>query len=434
MVVYDVIVVGARCAGSPLAMLLARSGYKVLVVDRATFPSDTLSTHQIQVPGVARLQRWGLLEAVRATNAPSITRVHFDQGPGLVLDGEFPRRDGAAEAFSVRRTRLDPILLQAAQDAGAEVREGFTVEEVIFDDGHVAGIRGRTRDGTSVTETARVVVGADGKRSVVAHAVDAPRYREQPAHSCAYYAYFANVVSDALEIYGRDRRALGIMPTNDGLVCVYTAWPHAEYASYRADIEGNFLATLDLVPEVAERLRHGTRAERIYGTADLPNFFRRPFGPGWALVGDAGYVLDPLTGQGIADAFRDAERLAAALDTGFRGRTSMPKALSDYEKRRNAAALPMYEMTTQLASFAPPPPQNRVLLKALQGNQAQINRFLGVITGSIPMAEFFSPPNLISILGPLGFARLALMMARTRPPRGGSRVAVPTSRFESDSA
>jgi 2-polyprenyl-6-methoxyphenol hydroxylase-like FAD-dependent oxidoreductase len=366
----------------------------------------------VQVPGVARLQRWGLLERVHATNAPPIRNVRFDQGLDLVLDGQFPCIDGADACYSVRRTALDTVLVEEAARAGAEVRQGFTVDEVVLEDGRVTGIRGRDEGGRSVTERATLVVGADGHRSLVAHAVGAPTYKEQKALTCAYYTYFEGVPLERLEIYGRPRRAFGVAPTNDGLVCVFTSWPRAEFDAYRADIEAGFWATTALVPDVFERLRAGRRVERFLGTADLPNFFRKPFGRGWALVGDAGHVLDPLTGQGIADAFRDAEYLSEALDAGLGGRSPLEDALADYEQKRNAAAMPMHDLTLQLASFAPPAPAQLAVLQALRGNQAETNRFLGVISGGIPPQEFFTPATIIRLLGPIGVARVIARSVR----------------------
>src|SRR5215471_11655634 len=165
---YDVIVVGTRAAGASTAMLLARNGYKVLAVDRAEFPSDTLSTHQVQLPGVALLKRWGLLEGVEASNAPAARHVRFDSGP-VVLDGHFPCFEDADAVYSPRRTVLDRLLVDAARAAGVEVRENFSVDRLTIDSGRVTGIRGRMRnDGAAtVTESARLVVGADGKRSLV---------------------------------------------------------------------------------------------------------------------------------------------------------------------------------------------------------------------------------------------------------------------------
>jgi 2-polyprenyl-6-methoxyphenol hydroxylase-like FAD-dependent oxidoreductase len=166
----------------------------------------------------------------------------------------------------------------------------------------------------------------------------------------------------------------------------------------RADIEGNFLKTVDLVPELAERVRNGRREERFVGTADLPNFFRKPYGSGWALVGDAGYHKDPRCGQGITDAFRDAELVAEAIDAGLSGRRSLEEALADYERRRNGAVLPMYELTCQLASLEPPSPEMQQFFGALRGNQDEIDRFWGTIAGTVPIPEFFSPQNIERIV------------------------------------
>src|SRR5262249_5696904 len=150
----------------------------------------------------------------------------------------------------------------------------------------------------------QLVVGADGKRSIVAEAVRAEAYHVKPAQSMAFYTYWEGLQHQGGEIYGRDRRAIGAWPTNDGLVMTYVAWPAAEFDEFRADGEGNFLRTLDLAGDLGQRARNARRAAPIRGTTDLPNFFRKPYGPGWALVGDAGLVMDPITGQGIGHAFR----------------------------------------------------------------------------------------------------------------------------------
>src|SRR5581483_7646777 len=348
--VYDAIVVGARCAGSPTAMLLARKGYRVLLVDRATFPSDILSTHYIHQPGVAQLARWGLLEPVVASNCPPITRALCDFGP-FALTGSAPPAGEVAEAYCPRRTILDKILVDAAVAAGAELRPGFSVQEMLADGERVSGIRGRGASGGPVTEQARIVIGADGLRSVVARAVQAPTYHERPTLTCGYYSYWSGVPDEGVELYPRDGRAILAFPTNDGLLCLAVQWLHHEFHAFRADVEGNFLQTLELAPGLAERVRGGRREERFLGTADLPNFFRKPYGPGWALVGDAGYHKDPHTGEGITDAFRDAELLADAIDAGLAGRQPLDEALADYERRRNAVAMPLYELTCELASL-----------------------------------------------------------------------------------
>src|SRR5258705_3511960 len=204
---YDAILVGARCAGSPTAMLLARKGYRVLLLDKAGFPSDTLSAHYIHQPGVAKLHRWGLLDKVVASGCPPIERQVFDVGP-FALKGSAPPADGITAGYAPRRTILDKILLDAAVDAGVEVREHLSVEELVTNGERVTGIRGRSQGGSLVQEEARITVGAEGVRSVIARMVSAPEYNRQPATTCAYYTYWSDVPMQAAELYPRPERML----------------------------------------------------------------------------------------------------------------------------------------------------------------------------------------------------------------------------------
>jgi 2-polyprenyl-6-methoxyphenol hydroxylase-like FAD-dependent oxidoreductase len=389
---YDVIVIGARCAGAPTAMLLARKGYRVLAVDRATFPSDTVSTHVIHPPGVGALRRWGLLDRVVATGCPAIHTYAFDFGP-FTLTGS-PGADRSEVAYAPRRTVLDKILVDAASAAGVEVREAFTVEDLLRDGDRVAGIRGHGRGGATVTERAPVVVGADGLHSLVARAVAAERYREKAPLLVAYYAYWSGLPMEGrFEVYTRPYRAFGAWPTNDGLTLVIAGWPYAEFEANKADIEGNFQAVIDLAPDFAERLRRARREERFAGMA-VPGYFRKPFGPGWALVGDAGYNRDFITAQGIQDAFRDAELCVRALDEACSGRRSFEEAMADYQAARDAHVLPMYEFTAAFASLEPPPPELQQILEAARGNQDAMDAFARVNAGVTPPPQFFSEENV----------------------------------------
>lgn len=401
---YDAIVVGARCAGSPTALFLARQGYRVLLVDKATFPSDIMSTHYIRLPGIASLKRWGLLDQVLASQCPPITKVIRNLGP-FILSGMAPPLEGATATYAPRRTILDTILVNAAVEAGAELREGFLVKELLMEGDRVTGIRGHSAGGRPVEEQARLVIGADGMRSLVARAVQAPTYREVPSLTFAYYSYWSGVPLEGAVICTRPNRFFIAFPTNDHLTCIAIEWPIAEFHHFRADIEGNFLQTLDLVPGLGERVRQGKREERFSGTADMPNFFRKPYGAGWALVGDAGYHQDPNLAYGITDAFRDAELLAEAIDVGFTGRQPLEEALGGYEQRRNEAAVPFYELNVQLASLQPSSPERMQLVAALRGNQEQINRFFGVIEGTVPFAEFYAPENIRQIMAAAGGAK-----------------------------
>jgi 2-polyprenyl-6-methoxyphenol hydroxylase-like FAD-dependent oxidoreductase len=401
---YDAIVAGARVAGAPTAMLLARKGYRVLLVDKAAFPSDTMSTHYIHQPGVAALKRWGVLDDVLASGCPALTNGKFHFGP-LVIDGWGPASDGVAEAFCPRRTVLDKVLVDAAVAAGVELRENFSVDEILMDGGSVTGLRGHERGGAAVTETAKVVIGADGMHSRVAAAVDAPRYNEKPALACYYYSYFAGMPAQQLEAGAGDGCFFVSFPTNDNLVCIAVGRKNDQFHAYRADIDGTFMGVLDaLSPGIAERVRRGKRVERWTGTADLPNFFRKPYGPGWALVGDAGYHRDPVTGYGITDAFRDAETLAAALDAGFSGREPLEQALAGYEQARNAFAFPLYEFICQMAAMELPPPEMQALFAALAGNREATNRFYGVLDGTVSVPEFFAPESIGPIMAAAGRA------------------------------
>jgi 2-polyprenyl-6-methoxyphenol hydroxylase-like FAD-dependent oxidoreductase len=394
---YDVIVVGARCAGAPTAMLLAGRGYRVLLVDRTAFPSDTLSTHFIHQTGNARLGRWGLLPRIAATNCPPITSMTFDPGP-FTLQGWPPPAEGIVEAYAPRRTALDGILAEAAVEAGAELREHFTVSDLLTDGDRVSGVRGRSAGGASVAEAARVVVGADGMRSLVARCVRAPTYAARPGLTCAYYTYWAGVPVDGVELYVRPGQFIIAFPTNDSRVCIVISWPAAAFPAVRADVEGQYLRALEQAPALAARVRAGQRVAHFRGTADLPNFYRQPHGPGWALVGDAGHHKDPITGQGISDAFRDAELLAAALDAGFSQRQPLDAALADYERERNAATRAHYDLTCQLATLEPPSPEMQQLFAALRGNQPETDRLFGTFAGIVPVAEFFAPENVQRIV------------------------------------
>jgi flavin-dependent dehydrogenase len=390
---YDAIVLGARCAGSPTAMLLARKGYRVLLVDKARFPSDIMSTHYIHQAGVARLKRWGLLERLRSSNCPPCPSITFDVGP-FALKGFPPPLEGVADGFCPRRPVLDKILFDAAVGAGVEVRERFIVEGMTEENGRVSGIRGRALDGGVASELAEIVIGADGAHSLVARSVKAQEYDTTPALACMYYSYWSGVPIDGVELYIREKRFAGGFPTNDGLACVFVYWTAQEFQAFRADVEGNFLRTLDAAPAFAERVRQGKREERFTGTVDLRNFFRKPHGPGWALVGDAGYHKDPCTGQGITDAFRDAELLAVAIDTGLSPGGNLDDSLASYESRRNDAARPMYFATCQRATLAAPPPEIQELFGALRNNQTEIDRMAGVEAGTVPFTEFYTEANV----------------------------------------
>ncbi|MFE9020820.1 NAD(P)/FAD-dependent oxidoreductase [Streptomyces sp. NPDC007808] len=402
---YDAIVIGARVSGAPTAMLLARKGYRVLLLDRATFPSDTVSTHMITVAGSAQLRRWGLLGQIEASRCPAVTNIVldlcFDRYGHFTLEGfPYPDEDGFAAIYAPKRTVLDKILVDAAAAAGAVVREGFSVQEVLVEQGTVVGVRGRGASGTTITERARMVVGADGLRSIVAQTVSAPEYHVVPAKAFGYYTYWDDVELMGLEFYTRPGGTVIAFPTHDDQAAVFVERPERDFADFRADVHARYLKTVDdIAPGLGARLETGRLAHRFMGAGNRPNFFRKPFGPGWALVGDAGVHKDPITAQGITDAFRDAELLAQALDAGFSGRMPLETALRTYEYRRNEALKPLYDFIVDHAAMEPFDPAFQDVLAAMRGNQDAVNRFFGVIQNTVPWAEFFSPQNLSALMG-----------------------------------
>jgi flavin-dependent dehydrogenase len=401
----DVIVIGARVAGSATAMLLARRGLKVIAVDQAAFPSDTLSTHQVQVPGVARLQRWGLLNGLRAAGTPGAHTARFEAG-AFVLHGAFPNHEGADAVYSPRRTLLDLDLVKAARAAGVEVREKYVAEELVFDGDRVVGVRGRTKGGPSSTELATIVVGADGKHSMVAKSVHAPITYERPALTAGAYAYWDGVPLTGGELYTLPGCSVGAWPTNDGHVLTFVSWPRARFSEVRSNLEASLLRALDSAGDLGQRVRSSRRVEHVRATIDTPNRIRRPHGAGWALIGDAGMVVDPITGQGISDAFMQAELMADAITNGLDGRARLDDALAFYEAERDRRLRPMFDFTVDLARHKPLSIESRMLFAALQGRPAEIERFLGVITGSVPMEEYFAPASLMKVMGPRRMLRI----------------------------
>jgi 2-polyprenyl-6-methoxyphenol hydroxylase-like FAD-dependent oxidoreductase len=388
---HDVIVVGTRVAGAATAMLLARAGLRVLAVDRARFPSDTVSSHQVQLPGIALLHRWGLLDRLVRAGTPATTHVRFDPGP-VVLHGRFPEYGGQSALFSPRRTVLDAMLVQAAREAGAEVVEGARVTAV------PGGVRGTGRDGPWRAD-APLVIGADGKHSTVARQVGARVYRQRPVGAFACYGYVAGMPTTAGELYQRPDRTVAVFPTNDELTMVYVSAPIAEFDAFRRDIEGSYLNSLDRCGDLGERVRAGRIVEHLRTTPDQPNFFRQPHGPGWALVGDAGVVMDSITAQGISNALRDADRLATAVVAGLGGSRPLAGALRAHHRERDRALRPMFDFTVGLTRFRPLSRLQRALFTAMAGQPAEFERFLAAFAGITPIDRYLSLGTAARVLG-----------------------------------
>jgi flavin-dependent dehydrogenase len=372
---YDAIVVGARPAGAATALVLARHGHRVLVLDRMKPGSDTLSTHALMRAGVVQLDRFGLLDRIVAANTPPVDRVTFRYADRVVAPVELDR-----PLYAPRRTVLDPIVAAAAQEAGAEFRYGARVTGLVRDrDGHVTGVRAVDADRRQVVETAAITIGADGRGSIVAREVEALVTRRWHAAEASIYGYFTGVEPDGYEfLYGVGATA-GLIPTNDGHN-VFVNLDRDRFRDHlRFDLEASFHAVLrEVEPAAADRVAAGVRTSPLRGFAGVPGYLRRPHGPGWALVGDAGYFKDPGTAHGLSDALRDAELLADAIHAGLTGTAAMSTALAGYEATRDDLSIAFADVTDRIASLAWTSEELRTLhLRASEAMQHETRFLLG---------------------------------------------------------
>jgi flavin-dependent dehydrogenase len=383
---YDVIVVGARCAGASLAMLLARAGHRVALVDRATFPSDTMSTHFLWQRGAARLQTWGLLEPLLAQGCVPIRTIAFDVGPAQ-LCGIGPPVGGVTDTYCPRRTVLDALLVKAATESGAELVERFVVNELVWSEGRVVGVKGHHRGSAETTLRAKIVVGADGLHSTIARATGARSYQGHPPRTGVLYSYWSGLNGLGASFHARPDRLILVWPTNDDLTCIYVAWPQRDFREVRKNAEAEFRAALDLIPGLSDAVASGQREQRFVGTDDLPNLYRTSVGPGWALAGDAGHHKDPSTGMGMSDAFASAELLAEAINAGLIGEQPLDDALSEYQNERDALTANGYALALSTARLASLTPRLEAFYGAAVDQPDVIRRIFGVIGGSIPYGK-----------------------------------------------
>jgi flavin-dependent dehydrogenase len=390
---YDAIVVGARCAGAPLAMLLARAGHRVALADRASFPSDTMSTHFLWQRGAARLQAWGLLDRLQARGCAPIREITFDVGP-VQISGIGPAVEGVADAYCPRRTVLDTLLAGAAEEAGAELIEGFVVDDVLWSEGRAVGVRGHHRTSPQSSLRARIVVGADGLHSTIARKVAARAYREYPSLTAVYYSYWSGIRPLGASFHARPGRLILVWPTNDDLTCIYVAWPRQEFGQVRKDAENHFHRALELVPGLRDSVASGRREARLTGTGDLPNLYRTSAGPGWALAGDAGHHKDPSTGMGMSDAFQAAELLAEAIHDGLAGHRPLDPAVSGYQHRRDALTGGGFDLTLSTARLAPLRPRLEAFYRTAAQQPELARQIFGVLGGSVPAAGVYPDRRL----------------------------------------
>ncbi len=351
---HDVVIVGARVAGAATAMLLARLGHDVVMVDRTDPRSDTISTHQIARTGVVALRRWGVLDQVLASGAPALREVTFHaegESTTRVVKDKF----GVDHLIAPRRYVLDTILAEAAVRAGATLRTGVTVDAVRLDDkGRATGVHTIDRAGRPAEICARFVIGADGVHSRVARSVGAGVVDDRGAGGATQYAYFTGLPWPGIEFYTEHRGFAGVFPTNDGEACIWVCTPETDARAARRAVGPAAALERELrrvAPPLAQRLQAGRQTSPVSGMLRAPNHVRRAHGAGWALVGDAGFHRDAVTAHGISDAFRDAEFLAVAIDDASRARTDDVSALACYQARRDEALREVFDLTCALVTY-----------------------------------------------------------------------------------
>jgi flavin-dependent dehydrogenase len=392
---HDVVIVGGRVAGASLAVLLARQGRSVLVLDREAFPSDTLSTHFVSALVVDDLARLDVLDDLLTAGFRQLTRARTYVEDCLF---EGPAVPGAsAFGLAPRRDVLDSLLQQRATEAGAELRTRTRVEGLVEEDGRVVGV---VADGREIR--ARVVVGADGKSSKVAEWVAAESYRDVPAQRPAYYGYYhglAPLPEPALELFFVDRTVGFVFPMRPGEDCIALELQPDDFDVFRSDPQAVFEERVRALPGMEERLRGASLEDKLKGTKGVANYLRVPYGPGWALTGDAACLKDPITGFGIGDAVAQAFPLAEALGAWLDG-GDWDETMAGHQAKRDELLLPLCEFTLSVLGGVSPPTAELDRLRAVLANPFAARGL-----------SYWTPGNLEAFLAP-GLAARTELFAR----------------------
>jgi menaquinone-9 beta-reductase len=373
---YDVIVVGARPAGAGTALLLARQGARVLLIDRGQYGSDTLSTHALMRGGVLQLLRWGVLPRIVAAGTPPVTQATFIYGDEALAVQVKPR-DGVKALFAPRRTVLDRAIVDVAIESGVQAAYGTRVVDLRRGfDGRVTGAVVADQDDELHEVRAPLVIGADGLRSQVARLVAAPMTRAGRWATANVFGYWSGLPVDGYRWYYSPGLSVGAIPTNGGYTCVFASTPATRFNEiFKHDVAAGYRHVIaQASTDLAEGMRHGRLESQLHGFPGQPGFFRRSAGPGWALVGDAGYFKDPLTAHGITDALLDAEYLARAVQAGT------DAALLDYEAGRDARTRQLFDVTDRIASFTWTLDEARALHKQLSDAMSAEVKALNALT------------------------------------------------------
>ena len=396
---FDAIIVGGRCAGASLAMLLGRQDLKVLLLDAAEFPSDKVtSTHFIWQSGTACLKRWGLLDKLEATNCPSHQNYVLDLG-GLELRGSVrANEDGMSTSYAPRRHVIDNLLVEEAKAAGVEFKHGCKVLGLLTEDDRIVGLRYLNKQGDTVEAHAKIVVGADGINSTIAELTEAETYNHHDKSQQIFFSYFKGAEFPDVEFYSRPGRMGFAWATNDGEVVAGFCCRGADAKTMTGDIDGHYWKELEAMsPTFHARLKSATQTVPVR-TGGTPSFMRTAGGKGWALIGDAGLNMDPVTASGISNAFIQAEMLAEAIASGLKD-SDLDQKVSAFGEARDARFGPYFAFTADLARLDPEVPEEVMqLFMSLPGQQDDIDAYFGVFAQTVPVMEFFDPANVTRII------------------------------------
>jgi flavin-dependent dehydrogenase len=387
---WDVVVVGGRCAGAPLAMLLARRGMRVLLVDRDQFPSDTISSHGLFQTSHAHLERWGLWEDYLATGPELVEDIEFVMDD-IRIRGQYDSVAGHHRGSAPRRFIVDQMLIEAAAASGAEVRTGTSLINLLREDHadgqRVSGVVLRSSGSGEVSERSRLVVGADGKFSSVAKAVGADKYRDDGRRTIQYYSYWSGTQLDRMRFFVQPDWGLATGPTHHGLQLMSLGTNPKMLPEFRVDIDATFMRLVQSVEELADLVEGGQREEPFRGLAAVDNYRRQSFGPGWALAGDAAYLRDPVTQQGMTDAFSDAERLSCAIEAGLAQGGDLTSQLAAAQDDRDRATESAYEWTLSSTKFKSDNEDTQRLLTFVAQDQELSNMFVNLNPGLVTMKQ-----------------------------------------------
>ncbi len=394
-----IVIVGGRISGCTTAALLAQQGEEVLLLERQHFPAPIVSAAVFFSDTMAVFDKIAFGSLLDSYNFPRITYISFEMSPGIRISGKIPYAHSRNWAYAIRRETLDTLLLNHIRTfPNIRVREGFNVTRLLWEDERVVGVQGRYEGGASEIIPAEIVIGADGKRSLIAKEANAPKYNVRIGRTCFYYAYYSNVTpyNDQVSLvtyYGSSSFCFHAFTqaAEAGLSAVGVEAPSSEFKHFQQDPEGMLTCCLRTIPELNTRLKQAKQETRVMGLQVPDMFYRKPYGLGWALVGDAGLFIDPITGQGLNDATASAVWLSKAIDRWRRGEAWGP-ALSHYQQTRDKMTKSNFERAYLATDFQSPLPNwMQRWYSWMSAKPSRSRAMLAMLSNIIPPEQFFTP-------------------------------------------